>query len=296
MTRIRYARAPSEPLIRILQDGLLAPLREPRVVQGLTLDLQLRERDTVHLYCGLTRLLEARLAGGTIRCTAAKSYTAQPCAKPLMRTWRLHEAGFEAALAGYLAAVRVGRRWTDKEGAVQAAWMGRHDPVVPIDREAVIGGGLVSAPAVDDALDALKPRVRGWAQLERPGAANEVDLLGVDERGRVAVVELKHGATSADKLYYAPLQALRYAWEWSARLERLLPQLEALVLAKQRLGMLPRALPPLRDELRVLVAWGGASPSNEVLRRTVFVRDHIRSRLPDDVEDIELWDEHGRRR
>ncbi len=291
MNAIRYARAPSEALMHSLEDGLLAPLRQDWEVNELPLDLQLREHDTVHLYCGLTRLLEATLTQGVVHCSAHPTYTKQPCARPLMRRWRLDEPGLEGALSSYLAKVKVGRQWTNKEGSVQAAWMDRQDPLIPIDREAVIGGGADSYPQVDAAVTALWPHVRDWARLDGPKAANEVDLLGLDPEGRVAVVELKHGGAKADAIYYAPLQALRYAWEWADRLERLLPELEALVRAKQRLGMLPATLPTLRPELRVLVAWGGAEPSWEVRRRTQRVRAALRPYLPPGVADIELWDE-----
>ena len=57
----RYDRAPSLELLRQLEEGgLLAPLGRQWSVAGVPLDLQFREHDEVHLYCGLTRLVAAR--------------------------------------------------------------------------------------------------------------------------------------------------------------------------------------------------------------------------------------------
>ncbi len=296
MSAIRYARAPSAALHGLLKDGLLAPLLRPWVAKNLPLDLQLREKDTVSLYCGLTSVLNARLTRRGVRCSARDTYTDQACARPLMRDWKLEELGFEDALAGYLAAVRIADRWTETEGSVQAAWMQRCAPLVPLDREAVIGGGSFGHPRVGVAGAALRSHARpqGWAQQKDRRSANEVDVLGLDSAGRLVLVELKHGAAKSDTIYYAPFQALRYAWEWADRVERLLPEIEALVRAKQRLGLLPPELPRLRPELRVLVAWGLARPSPEVVWRTQQVRDLMEAHLPPGIATIELWDESDR--
>ena len=89
---VRYDRAPCAALLLLLADGgLLAALRRPWSVAGLPLDLQFREHDEVHLYCGLTRLVAARRRADGVRLAASPTYTSQPCARGLFRTWREDE-------------------------------------------------------------------------------------------------------------------------------------------------------------------------------------------------------------
>lgn len=287
---MRYARTPSEPLMKAL-DGLLLPLRQPWTVAGLPLDLQLRERDEVMLYCGLTRLVVAQCRPPFVTLTAHKTYKSQPCAKALLRPWRLDEQGLGAALADYLGNVVVSRSHTAKEGKVQAAWMTVADPWQSLDREAVIGGGTSPFAAVDRATDAVRKLGSGWAKLDGPKAGNELDQLAIDPAGRLVLVELKHG--QASKLYQAPLQALRYAWEWAGAVQTLLPELEELIEAKQRLGLLPANLPKLNGELRVAVAWGEEQPSPRVLRRLDLVVDALKKHLPPGLGEIEVWKRDG---
>ena len=136
----RYNRAPSEDLLyHLVGDGLLAPLLRPWTVAGLPLDLQFREGDEVHLYCGLTRLVRAKKDRHEISLSAYKTYQQQPCAAQLFRKWLPTDSGFGEALAAYLADVQVGAQWVSGEGLVQAAWMAVQNPWVTLDREAVIG-------------------------------------------------------------------------------------------------------------------------------------------------------------
>jgi len=287
MTALRYARTPSTGLINTLTGGLLAPLLKPWTVSGLLLDLQLRENDEVMLYCGLTRLVVAKYRPPMVEITADDAYVKQSCASALMKPWGLQAPGFENALRTYLQAVQVNSRYTGKEGAVQTAWNQVAEPWTPIDREAVIGGGLKPIPQVAKATQAVQVIASGWARVSDPKAANELDILAVDCAGALVLVEIKYGRAST--LYYAPLQALRYAWEWSQVVKTLLPEVQDLITAKQQLGLLPSNLPPLTGALRVAVAWGDEPPSPEVVGRTTRVRDALKPHLPPGVPDIELW-------
>ena len=293
----RYARAPSGALRALLADGaLLAPMRRPWIVSGLPLDLQFRERDEVHLYCGLTRVVAARRKGPWVELHAAKSYTSQACAARLFRLWPTGASGFDTALESYLGAVRVEPRWTDKEGRVQAAWMSTPTPWATLDREAMIGRS--STRDRDMALDhdevrAATAEVRalteahGWARPGEPRRANEVDQLGIDASGRLVLVELKHGRAS--DLATAPLQVLRYTWEWHAAVESLVPSLVALWDARRALGLLANEVPPPRGEIRVVLAWGEMEPSPEMSRRLTRVLDITDTYLPPGVSPIEVW-------
>lgn len=299
----RYDRAPSPALLALLEgDGLLAPLLRPWSVAGVRLDVQFREGDEVHLYAGLTRLVAARRTPLGVRLHASPTYTRQPCAAALFRPWAPADAGFGEALAAYLGGVAVDPRWVRREGLVQAAWMGIETPWATLDREAVIGradsaarADALDAPAVHAAFEAVDRRAQqeGWRRPSPPKGANELDQLAVDDAGRLVLVELKEAGAS--EVVTAPLQALRYVWEWHAALPDLLPSLRALGDARRRLGLLPPSTPPLSGRLRAAIAWGEGSPSAEVLRRLREVKALVDAHLPDGVAEVEVWSlRHGR--
>ena len=159
----RYDRAPSERFLRHFErGGLLAPLLERYTVAGLPLDVQFRVGDEAHLYCGQTRLLTVAGKVESVTVGAHRTYAKQESAADVMRSWRFDDVGFEGALRSYLAGVRVRERWTAKEGAVQAAWMGVTSPWIPIDREAVLGatrsGNELDQLAIDP-----DGRLVGWS-------------------------------------------------------------------------------------------------------------------------------------
>ena len=293
----RYGRAPSDALLALLADGaLLSPLRQPWTVAGLPLDLQLREGDQVHLYCGLTRLLTAQPTRAGVRLRAHTTYTDQPCAAALFRTWAPAEPGFAQALQGYLSSVQVDPRHVNREGRVQAQWMALHEPWIPLDREAVIGrttsgarADALAAPAVHAASLAVDrlAQAEGWQRPHPPKGANELDQLAVDPQGRLVLVELKHARAS--EVVTAPLQALRYAWEWQAAQPGLLPALGRLLDARRRLGLAPPSTPDLTGDLRLAVAWGEGAPSAEVERRLRAVRRIVHDHLPPGLHEVELW-------
>ncbi len=293
----RYARAPSEALLALLDErGFLGPLRRRWMVAGLPLDLQLRERDQVHLYCGLTRLVAVERVGEDIKVSASSTYTSQICAQGLFRTWKTTETGFNEALGRYLYGVEVSTQWTRKEGAVQAQWMATRGPWIAVDREVRIGRDSTEArtealdtAAVHAAFTAVDELAQedGWKRPSPPAGSNKLDQLGVDRDGRMVLVELKR-AHSAD-LTYAPLQALRYAWEWHEACDEVLPGVQALVAARRDLGLTPLSMPDVLSSIRVAVAWGGQKPSKEVRRRLLLVKGLVDAHLPPGVDEVELW-------
>jgi hypothetical protein len=263
---IRYARAPSAALRALLAPGgLLAPLLVPRTVRGLPLDIHFRERDHLHVYCGLTRLVDARLVRGEVRVTTDRAYTTQACAKDFFsQAWTTGDAGFAGALDRYLSGVAVHPRHLAGEGAVQAAWAAVLEPWYPLDREVVIGhadAGEASAartfPAVAAAtreLESLR-RADGWPALERLGG--ELDRLGVDADGRLVLLELKGADPKADaSIAYAPLQLLQYVHEWAAAYPLVRADLEALREARIACGLSPPTLPTLSAGLRPAIGFG----------------------------------------
>lgn len=187
-------------------------------------------------------------------------------------------------------------RWLRKEGLVQAEWMAVREPWVTLDREAVLGRPSSAARAValdvpavraaHDAVHALAVAGR-WGRLADPKGANELDQLAVDPEGRLVLVELK--AARASEVASAPLQALRYAWEWHDALPTVLPALGALLAARRRLGLIPVGTPDLTGELRVVVAWGEGNPSAEVHRRMLAVKEIVDAHMPPGSGGIEVW-------
>ena len=80
---------------------------------GRTLSYVLDERvDEVHVYCGLTRLLDIRRAGdGMVIVSAHRAYREQPCGRDLFGRWDPDDPEeFQRDLDSYLANVSVNRR------------------------------------------------------------------------------------------------------------------------------------------------------------------------------------------
>ena len=165
--------------------GFLAPLigLTTRRVAGLPLDVHLRVNDEVHVYCGLTRVLTARrLKKGTVLVSADKAYRKQPCAKALFRSWNGDaRTAFEAALDAYVREVKVRKRHTRREGAVQAQWSCIRKPWIPLDREAVLHYDPREEPTFEQVNFARAELSGRWAGLPKPG--REVDQLAVDPEG-----------------------------------------------------------------------------------------------------------------
>ncbi|MCA9572813.1 MAG: hypothetical protein KC656_33475, partial [Myxococcales bacterium] len=140
--------------------------------------------------------------------------------------------------------------------------------------------------AAHEAVAALAAK-QGWKRPASPKGANELDQLAIDDRGRLVLVELKDARAS--EVVTAPLQALRYAWEWHAALDVLLPSLQALRAARMAVGLMPPDTPELTGELRAVVAWGEGSPSPEVLRRLAEVKATVDRHFPPGIPEVEVW-------
>lgn len=296
---IRYSRTPSSALSADLAlGGLLSPLLVRRTVHGLLLDVHLREKDHVHVYCGLTKLVDARSAGQGVTVSAAKSYLSQPCGAGLFKTWSRDESGFAEALDRYLSNVAVRSAHVVSEGAVQAAWAGITSPWTPFDREAVFGYDDTSArrsgrsfPSVQEARDEIEVlRRRGcWAPVPVGKVGAELDQIAVDPNGRLVLVELKHAGASEETVYYAPLQLLQYCHEWAVGFETVRADLCSLIQARQDLGLSPVTTPNLRSGLRPVIGLGQDTRSAEVRSRFEKVRAIVNRHLPSGASPIEVW-------
>jgi hypothetical protein len=295
----RYVRAPSPGFRRhFVAGGLLAPLLGSRFKDGLRLDVHLREQDKVQVYYGLTSLLTASRTRRGVKLTASSTYRKQACASGLFRTWGPEERGFEDCVAKYLAEVAVERHHFSSEGRVQAEWARVTSPWTPFDREAVIGYTSRDSrrtqrafKGVEEArreIEALRALERPWAALKRGKVNAELDQLAIDPEGRLVLIELKDG-TSTAPLYYAPLQLLQYVHEWSAAFASLKPGLKELVEARKELGLSPADTPALSGGLRPVLAFGDDRRSKVVRARFAAVREIVNRHLPPGVSPIEVW-------
>ena len=297
-----YERAPSEELRGLLRPGgLLRPLVgvTTRRVNNLELDVHLRSNDEVQVYCGLTRILNARRnRNGTVSLSAHQGYGNQGCAKAILRQWRTDEVNeFSRALGAYLDGAKVAPRHTAGEGAIQAMWARVTHPWVPFDREAVLsyrsGGASMAATGLEQVkrahteLEAIAES-QDWAAPRTAGG--EVDQLAVDQEGRLVIVELKNASASPGSVFYTPFQLLHYVWEWHVALESVRSGLQDLIDARVELGLTPCPLPRLTGGIRAAVCFGRDDRSDEVKDRYDRVLEVVNRYLPPSVPDIETWD------
>ena len=250
MSSPSYYRAPSPNLRRLLAPGgFLAPLLATRTLGGIELEVHLRRRDEVHLYCGLTRLVSSGPSkGGKVWVKSHRTYATQSCARFLIRPsrakrvergnylcdeWVVGKPGFAQALDVFLADVQVDQTQM-KEGAIQARWAQIREPWTAFDKEAALEypsekertRQLLEAfdPSVDEAREKLcalavsrrlLPNRRDrWAMPPEPKTRLELDQLAVDSSGSLVLLEIKEASASAQTVYYAPLQLLQNVWEW----------------------------------------------------------------------------------
>ena len=295
-----YDRAPSTELQSALLNGPLVALLGlgKRKVQGCHLDVHLRRKEEVHVYCGRTKLVTARLVGGReIRVSAHKTYSDQDCGRDLFGAWstdRSEEQAFETALTTYLDNVSVGRQWIDGEGLVQTAWSRVTEPWVPFDREAVLayestndaklGRTFERVKMTHAAVDEIATSGK-WAKTSESGG--EVDQLAVDPAGRLVIVELKDASKS--DVYYAPIQLLQYVWEWHSVFPEIRGSLQELLTARVGLGLSPASVPKIGEGIRAVVGFGADERSDEVKRRYAKVVEVANAHLPDGVPAIETW-------
>ena len=303
-----YPRAPSENFMNFLKTGLLSPLMclGAREVAGCHLDIHLRTGDEVDVYCGLTKLLAAKLRhNGKIVVSADKTYTGQTCAEGLFRVWSEEEKSFTKLLNRYLDKVCVAPRHTEKEGWVQTIWSRVRSPWTPFDREAVLSyeneqqaskcrgfTKVEQARQLVKTIATKRPERRGqqWKEPSPPGA--ELDQLAVDGNGNLVLIELKYAARDGDSagIYYSPLQILQYIHEWNRALGWLSVwrDLQKLIDARVALGLMPEP-PQLTGGLQAAVCFGDDGRSEEVRRRYYETLGIVNAHLPSNVGPIETW-------
>ena len=299
-----YDRAPVEQM-EDLCNGLLAPLvklnghAKVEKHKHLPLDVQFR-RQELHVYCGHARLVRAKCLPSLNQANISGAYAAE---SPLFKnSWRVGE-NLEPALCQFLAEVEVEGKACG-EGALQARWASAARDWTMIDREASL-----SFPDIDEKKDfddqventigparqviheiARSRTGPSWAEPSKGGG--QVDQLAVDARGNLVLVEIKDaGSSDSGRLFYAPLQLLKYVLIWHRALRQLAlwNQLTALVNARQRHGLAPKEL-ALTGGIRAAVCFGEFHPSEEIKRRFFEVLGVVNAFRPFGVDPIEVWE------
>ena len=253
----------------------------------------------MHVYCGLTRLMNVRRnKSGTVRVSAHRTFSQQRCAKELLDSWNVSESeGLKKALDTYLRGVQVGRRHTAREGEVQSTWARVTEPWIPFDREAVLGGQGSEHEGVEAARSELKDLADSESESAGPrgqwspppSGGREIDQLAVDADGRLVLLELKDASAGNAPVYYSPFQLLQYVWDWHDALECVRGRLQDLIDARVALGLTPGSVPRLTGGIRAAVCFGKDLGTNEVRRRYGLVLDVANRHLPPCVPRIETW-------
>ena len=195
------------------------------------LDLRLRARPghagaRATLYLGLTQVLHVRYLGPErfkLQGQTGKGFAAKLDPTLFDPSWAVPQsldrlvAGWPSVMTYVRAAIEAApRRYLSAEGLVQARLARGGEGFVPIDREVVIN--FPSQPVKDAALSREVVGIRAardrlamthrWAEKAK-AFGDELDMLAVDRKGRVLVVEVKHGGDTAG-VGWTPAQVARY--------------------------------------------------------------------------------------
>jgi hypothetical protein len=302
-----YDRKVSDTLLeQLLPGGRFASLGHLARTTYLV-DLQLRgypHGDTcwATLYCGLTKFLDLHELKGLFWIDAAKVYKEREPEPPWKfrmpaKEWKGHWSLVEKYLRLQIKA--VADRFT-LEGAVQAMLCtDSSDLFSVVDREAVVGfkndptksricaelqGPLASAfvPVTD---------VEPWCKAPRFGT--ELDVLAVDDEGRLLVIEVKPGS-SVKGITWAPLQVSFYArlferWIKTVGREQAASIIDGMLAQKVELGLTRVPARRLRVPFEVVpvVAIGG-DVNKEALRRMRMVQQALLN-FGSGSEELEVW-------
>jgi hypothetical protein len=195
------------------------------------LDLRLRAQPgganaRATLYLGLTQVLHVRYLGRQrfkLQGQTGKGFAAKLDPALFDPSWAAPQpldrlaAVWPSVMTYVRAAIEAApRRYLSAEGLVQARLARGGEGFVTIDREVVINFPSQSikdaalareAVGVHAACERLAPTYR-WAVKEK-AFGDELDMLAVDQQGRVLVVEVKHGGDTAG-VGWTPAQVARY--------------------------------------------------------------------------------------
>ncbi|HSP36521.1 MAG TPA: hypothetical protein VLR26_02080 [Frankiaceae bacterium] len=317
---MRYDRRVSEELLQAISDdgplaGLIDLVRADRGHRDLQLRRVKQPECWATLYVGLTKVLDVRERNGSFRLDAHEAYRelsgfdeswrlSQPL-EDLQNCWQEVLAYVETAISA------VPPEYTSAEGAVQSAMSsGITDEFRVVDREAVLGH--TNSGARSGTLDPVEKALTealvaaGNGEPWWPGArgkvsfGGELDLLAIDEAGRLLVIMVKP-ANAVAGIAKSPAQVALYATLWSMWLDEsddATEVLQGMLDQRARLG-LGRAGPIVPPTTVVpVIAIGPGKRSKEALPRLQHVAKAVQPVLDtqQSLQPLEVWlvDEQGR--
>jgi len=282
------------------------------------LDLQLRAipeepLSRATLYVGLTQVLHVHFGpeGFSLEGQHAAAYDGQLDRTLFNDEWESPQPlealaeSWDRVMEYICAAVRVvtdlGR---GREGALHAKLAREDHKFLTIDREAIVSFPGDSRrlfererDKVTAARDDLANR-ESWANTTK-GFGGKLDLLALDPRGRVLVIEVKDGADTAG-VGWTPAQValyLRLFECWADHCTGAADILSAMLKQRQRLGLLPggehQIARPVRFVPVIAIGPDMRSP-NIANQRMTAVRGALETQGID-LADLQFWqvDKHG---
>ena len=303
-----YSRAPSPELVALLKPGKILSLLTNKALSVKALDtcvdVHFRSNDCIHVYCGLTRVIDLRLKDQRLKLTAHHTYKKQGW-EGFFGCWPGNDPSLARELRNYLDRVVVNCRYVKAEGSVQLVWARVTEPWIPFDREVRLENWDHSPTGeVNDAYRELKEIYREhsdkkggdrWAKPEK--TAVKIDQLAIDPDGHLVLLELKSEKT---REYFAPFQLLQYVWQWYNALQdspKLLEQINGLIKARVEVGLMPRPKASLTPQIRAAVCLGRDERSPKVKKRYGIVLDIVNKHRPCGVPPFETWEyDRGARR
>lgn len=309
----------------LVPTGALRPLvdcglADPRV------DVQLRTQGSTSwatLYCGLTSVLDIIESKGRFRLRAAEKHKGKgkfdeewTAAVPIVDL-----QASTAAVLGYLGRILdkdgVDARYTNSEGQVQTdISRAPADDFGMFQREALPSFRSTSErtnfvdPLLDrewDAMQAADERPDWWPGVRDNGKKSrsglETDLVGIDNQGRLLVVEVKP-SSEVKGLAWAPGQVRLYSEvlaAWASTDPEAASSINGMADQRERLGLPVTAhRVPTNAPIRILpVIAVGPTPMKALYRdRMQRVHDQLMSAplvFGSVIDPVELWefDEHG---
>lgn len=325
-SNIRYDRKLDDKhLVHFKEGGLLNFLvAEPIVPDqkkffGLAeFDVQIREKNNVAVYCGLTKILNINLhQTGDVPFTFNADYTYrnQACF-PKIENYSDREL-IQNSVTEYFNQVVVSENWWKKEGIVQTHYLSicarnwnTNVPAAIFDKE-VVFSYLNDAIKKDyteqhkEQVNSIKQNLaksigKNWKAIKET-KSDELDLMGISSKGdEVFLIEAKADKASAEQIYYSPFQLLYYVLQLKEALDdnsTTIENINELLNQKKAINLLPADFPELTEVKKItpVLAVKKKLWSDEVQSRLMSTIRFINPYTNKSLSNFEIWEiENGR--
>jgi len=326
-TNIRYDRKLDEKhLVHFKEGGLLNFLvAEPIVPDqkkyfGLTeFDVQIREKNNVAVYCGLTKILNINFyqSGNVpfIFNADSDTYKKQSCF-PKIEDYT-NQKLIQNSVNDYFKQVVVGDNWWKKEGIVQTQYLSicarkwnDNVPAAIFDKE-VVFSYLNDAIKKDytekhkEQVNSIKQKLaksigRNWKEI-KDTKSDELDLMGISSKGdELFLIEAKADNASAEQIYYSPFQLLYYVLQLKEALgdnSTIIENINEFINQKKAITLLPADFPQLTEVKKIIPVLAVKKKlwSDEVQNRLMSTIRFIKPYSKNSMSNFEIWEiENGK--